>query len=60
LAFSLWRSGNFDGPEQASLPEVMTLIEDGRVKAITVTGDRLEITKSNDEVITTYKPTGDR
>ena len=60
LAFSLWRSGNFDGPEQASLPEVMTLIEDGRVKGITVTGDRLEITKSNDEVITTYKPTGDR
>ncbi|MCB8945292.1 MAG: AAA family ATPase, partial [Ardenticatenaceae bacterium] len=37
----------------------MTLVEDGRVKQIIVTGDRLEVTKTNDEKITTFKPTGD-
>ena len=60
LVLQLWFRGTFDGPEQVGIQEAMTLIEDGRVKKITVTGDRLDLTRTNDEIISTFKPTSDR
>jgi cell division protease FtsH len=38
----------------------MTLIEDGSVEKIMITGDRLDITKTNDQVVSTFKPASDR
>jgi cell division protease FtsH len=38
----------------------MTLIEDGSVEKIMVTGDRLDLTKTNDQVVSTFKPASDR
>ncbi len=59
LGFSFWQQGAFSGPDQVSLPEVMELIADGRVTEVTVVGDRLEITKSDNTVVSTFKPRGD-
>ncbi len=61
LVLQLWFRGTFDGPDQIGIQEAMALIENGRVEKITVTGDRLDITKTtNNEVVTTYKPSSDR
>lgn len=59
LVLQLWFRGTFAGPEQIGLQEAMTLIKDGGVEEITVTGDRLDITKTNNEVVSTFKPTSD-
>jgi cell division protease FtsH len=60
LVLQLWFRGTFAGPEQIGLLEAMTLIEDGSVEKIMVTGDRLDITKTNNQVVSTFKPTSDR
>lgn len=60
LVLQLWFRGTFSGPEQIGLQEAMTLIEDGSVEKIMVTGDRLDLTKTNDQVVSTFKPASDR
>ncbi|MBK8985002.1 MAG: ATP-dependent zinc metalloprotease FtsH [Chloroflexi bacterium] len=54
-----WLSGRFQGPEQISLPEAMSLITTGKVEAINVTNDQLRLTMTNGrEVATTLDPGG--
>ena len=55
LGIWLWTNGQFDRPDQASLQEVMTEIENGDVVSITITGDRLEVEKSDGTVVSATK-----
>lgn len=59
LVLQLWFRGTFAGPEQIGIQEAMTLIEDGSVEKLMVTGDRLDLTRTNDQVVSTFKPTSD-
>lgn len=60
LLVQLWTRGSFDGPDQISIQEAVSLIKDsGEVKTITITGDRIDLTKSDDTIVTTYKPASD-
>lgn len=59
VGLQLWLSGQFDRPEQASLQEVMTAVEKGDVQSITVTGDRLEVEKTDGTIVSTTKHTRD-
>jgi len=59
LGMQLWLSGRFEGPEQVSLPEAMSMVIDGKVDSIAVTGDRIELTlTSGREVATTLDSSG--
>ena len=55
LGLQLWLSGRFSGPDQISMDEVVTLLQNEQVKSITVTGDRLELVKKDDTVVTAVK-----
>lgn len=55
LGLQLWMTGQFDRPESTGLQEVMTAVEDGEVKSITVTGDRLEVEMDDGTIVSTTK-----
>jgi cell division protease FtsH len=59
LGLQLWLSGRFNGPEQRGLHEVMSLVKEGEVKRIDLTGDRLEVTLQDDMVISATKHSRD-
>ncbi|MCB8985401.1 MAG: ATP-dependent zinc metalloprotease FtsH [Ardenticatenaceae bacterium] len=54
----LWLSGRFEGPEQVSLPEAMSMIVDGKVDKVTVTGDRIQLTLSSGREVATTLDAG--
>jgi cell division protease FtsH len=55
LGLQLWVTGQFDRPEQMSLREAMSAVENGDVKSISVTGDRLEVELSNGTIVSATK-----
>ena len=59
LAVQLWVSGRFNGPEQVSIQEVMAAVQNGDVKRIAVTGDRLEVEYRDGNIVATTKHTRD-
>lgn len=59
IGLQLWLTGRFNGPEVVNLPDVIEDIRNGQVKSITVSGDRLEVTMLNDEIVSTTKYSGD-
>lgn len=44
LGLQLWLNGRFQGPEQISLPEAMTLVKNGDVDSVEITGDSIRLT----------------
>ncbi|MEZ4518106.1 MAG: hypothetical protein R3C44_15230 [Chloroflexota bacterium] len=60
LGLQLWLSGRFSGPEQISLQEVASYIQDGQVQQLTVTGDRLQITLEDGQTFGATKSPSDR
>ncbi|PID86794.1 MAG: cell division protein FtsH [Chloroflexi bacterium] len=51
----LWTSGQLNRPESASLQKVMTAVENGQVKTITVTGDNMDVEMEDGTIISTTK-----
>jgi cell division protease FtsH len=54
-----WSNGQFSRADQVGLQEVMTAIENGEVKSVTLTGDRLEVEMSNGTTVVTIKHSRD-
>lgn len=59
LGVQLFLSGRFNGPEQVDLKDVMNSIQAGQVKEISVIGDRLQVTRNDDSIVSAYKYTRD-
>ena len=59
LGLQLWINGRFNGPEQVSIQEVMTAVQEGRVNAMSVTGDRIEVEMKDGTIISTTKHSRD-
>ncbi|MBK8985825.1 MAG: ATP-dependent zinc metalloprotease FtsH [Chloroflexi bacterium] len=59
LGLQLWISGRFNGPEQVSIQEVMTAVQTGKVKAMSVTGDRIEVEMQDGSIVSTTKHSRD-
>lgn len=59
LGLQLWLSGRFNGPDQVGLQEVVGYIRNGQVETISVTGDRIEVTKTDGVVVTAVKHSRD-
>jgi cell division protease FtsH len=55
IGLQLWITGQFDRPDPTGLQTVMTAVENGEVKSITVTGDRLEVEMNDGTIVTTTK-----
>lgn len=59
LMIQFWANGRFQNARPVPLPEAMSMIANGRVETITVTGDRLNLAlKDGQEVATTLDPGG--
>ncbi len=59
LGLQLWLSGRFSGPEQISLQEMATYIQDGQVQQLTASGDRLQITLEDGQTFGATKSPSD-
>ncbi len=59
LGLQLWVSGRFNGPDQVGIQEVMTAVQNGEVKGLSVTGDRIEAEMKDGSIVTTTKHTRD-
>jgi cell division protease FtsH len=59
LGLQLWLSGRFSGPDQVGMQEVVNLIKSGQVRSISLTGDRLEVTKNDNTVVSAHKHSRD-
>jgi len=53
LGLRLWMNGQFQSPEQISLPQTMTHIKDGKVESIEITGDTISITLKDETEFST-------
>ncbi len=59
LMIQFWANGRFQNARPVPLPEAMSMIANGRVETITVTGDRLSLTlRDGQEVATVLDPGG--
>lgn len=59
LGLQFFLSGQFNSPEQISLPDAMNRIRNGQVQRVTLTGSRLTLTlNNNNEVATTIDTRG--
>jgi len=59
LGLQLWVSGRFNGPDQVGIQEVMTAVQNGEVKSMSVTGDRIEVEKNDGTIVSTTKHSRD-
>ncbi|MCA9875078.1 MAG: hypothetical protein KC441_15520, partial [Anaerolineales bacterium] len=59
LGLQLWVSGRFNGPDQVGIQEVMTAVQNGDVKSMVVTGDRIEVEMNDGTVVSTTKHSRD-
>ncbi|MCZ7667337.1 MAG: ATP-dependent zinc metalloprotease FtsH [Chloroflexi bacterium] len=55
LGLLYWSNGQFNRADQVSMQAVMTAVEKGKVEAITVTGDRLEVKMEDGTIVSTTK-----
>jgi cell division protease FtsH len=59
VGMQLWVSGRFNGPDQVGIQEVMTAVQNGDVRAMSVTGDRIEVEMADGSIVSTTKHTRD-
>lgn len=59
LGLQLFLNGRFNGPDQVSMREVVSLVDEGSVDSITVVGSRLEVTLKDETVVAAYKDSSD-
>ena len=55
----MWVSGRFNGPDQVGIQEVMTAVQNGDVKSMSVTGDRIEVEMKDGTIVSTTKHSRD-